>query len=200
MRVQHEFIAVFIKRQWFLLMLLCFVSGATAQVKTHSASHSPANEPSAEVTTARAVFEQFKKLEGRWRGRSTKGWDEVVSYKTIAAESVVVANSFDAHPNETMMTMFYLDGDRLMLTHYCVARNQPRLVATSFADSGKTITFTFLDGTNLPSRDRGHMDKHVFRFVDDNHAVSRWTWYQNGKESWMEEIMLERIPSPAKKR
>ena len=93
-----------------------------------------------------------------------------------------------------MVTMFYLDGDRLMLTHYCVARNQPRLVATSFADAGKTITFTFLDGTNLPSRDKGHMDKMVFRFIDDNHAVSHWTWYQDGKEKWLEEINLERIP------
>ena len=143
---------------------------------------------------AREAFELFKKLEGKWRGRSTKGWEEVVNYKTIAKGSVVVGNSFDAHPNETMMTMFYLDGDRLMLTHYCVARNQPRLVATSFADAGKTITFTFLDGTNLPSRNSGHMDKMVFRFIDDNHAVSHWTWYQDGKEKWLEEINLERIP------
>lgn len=144
-------------------------------------------------TPAAAAFERFKKLEGKWKGRSTKGWEEVSIYKTIAAGSVVVGTSFDAHPNETMMTMFHLDGDRLMLTHYCVAKNQPRLVATSFADGGKTVTFTFLDGGNLSSRDRGHMDKAVFRFVDDNHATSQWTWYQDGKESWMEEIHLERV-------
>jgi hypothetical protein len=104
-----------------------------------------------------------------------------------------VGNSFDAHPNETMMTMYHLDGERLMLTHYCVAKNQPRLVATSFSDDGKTVTFTFLDGTNLPSRDRGHMDKVIIRFVDNNHVISQWSWYQNGKESWMEEIQLERL-------
>lgn len=143
---------------------------------------------------ARAAFERFKRLEGNWKGRSTKGWEETKSFKTIAQGSVVVGTSFDSHPNETMMTMYYLDGDRLMLTHYCVAKNQPRLVATSFADGGKTITFTFLDGTNLTSRDRGHMDKVVYRFIDDNHLTSQWTWYQDGKESWMEEIRLERLP------
>lgn len=143
---------------------------------------------------ARAAFELFKKLEGKWKGRSTKGWEETVSYKAIARASVVVGTSFDAHPNETMMTMFYVDGGRLMLTHYCVARNQPRLVATSFADGGRTITFTFLDSTNLTSRDQGHMDKAIFRFIDDNHLTSQWTWYQDGKESWMEEIRLERLP------
>jgi hypothetical protein len=36
------------------------------------------------------------------------------------------------------------------------------------------------------------MDKAVFHFIDEDHMVSRWTWYQNGKENWMEEIQLVR--------
>ena len=143
---------------------------------------------------AKAGFEFFKKLEGKWIGRSTKGWEESITFKTIAKGSVVVENSFDAHPNETMMTMFYLDGQRLLLTHYCVAGSQPRLEATSFDNNGRTITFTFLDATNLASRDKGHMDKAMFRFADDDHFSSNWTWYQDGKESWMEEIQYERQP------
>ena len=142
---------------------------------------------------AKKGFERFKSLEGKWLGKSTKGWTEEVSYRTIAGGSVVVANSFDAHPNETMLTMYHLDGERLMLTHYCVAKNQPRLVATSISEDAKEMTFTFLDGTNLPSRDKGHMDKFVIKFVNENTITSQWTWYQNGKESWMEEIKLERI-------
>jgi hypothetical protein len=165
------------------------IASLTASGQTHLHGDNKASDPS----PARAAFERFKKLEGRWRGRSTKRWEEEITYKTIAHGSVVVGTSFDAHPNETMMTMFHLDGDRLMLTHYCVARNQPRLVATSFADGGSTVTFTFLDGTNLTSRDRGHMDKVVFRFLDDDHITSRWTWYQDGKERWLEEIRSERI-------
>jgi len=199
MRFRHAFRPLLNGQLCILYVLLLFMGSTKAQLPIHPTNHTPANNKATNETSARAAFEQFKRLNGTWRGRSTKGWDEVVSYKTIAGESVVVANSFDAHPNETMMTMFYMDGERLILTHFCVARNQPRLVATTFADAGKTITFTFLDGTNLPSRDRGHMDKLVFRFVDDNHAVSHWTWYQNGKESWMEEIRLERIPPPAAK-
>jgi predicted enzyme related to lactoylglutathione lyase len=141
---------------------------------------------------AKNGFEQFKKLDGRWIGRSTKGWEETITFKTIAKGSVVVENSFDAHPNETMMTMFHLDGARLLLTHYCVAGSQPRLAATAFDDGSRTITFTFLDATNLASRDKGHMDKAVFRFKDENNFSSQWTWYQDGKESWMEEIKYER--------
>ena len=39
---------------------------------------------------------------------------------------------------------------------------------------------------------RGHMDKALFRFEDPDHVTTRWTWYQNGAEQWMEEIRLER--------
>ena len=177
--------------QLALLVCLFDAPAATAQ------SHAHGDGKAAKATTpARAAFEQFKRLAGDWRGRSTKGWEETVSFKTIAGGSVVVSTSFDAHPNETMMTMFHMDNERLMLTHYCVARNQPRLVATSFSDDGRTVAFTFLDGANLPTRDRGHMDKAVFRFLDDDRVTTRWTWYQDGKESWMEEITLERTKKP----
>jgi hypothetical protein len=140
----------------------------------------------------RAAFERFQRLEGVWRGESTKGWAEGVTFRTIAGGSAVIETSFDAHPGETMVTLISMDGERLRLTHYCVAKNQPRLEATAFADDGGSVTFTFVDGGNLPSRDRGHMDKAVFRFVDADHVTTRWTWYQDGTESWMEEIVLTR--------
>lgn len=147
-----------------------------------------------QVDSAHALtaFERFKSLAGAWRGKSTKGWTETETYRVIAAGSVVMGTSFDAHPNETMITMIHMDGDRLLLKHYCVAKNQPRIVATRINDDASRITFEFLDATNLPSRDKGHMDKAVFHFINDGSFTSRWTWYQDGKESWMEEIEYKR--------
>jgi hypothetical protein len=177
------------------LLSSCIVSGTLAMLSLTIGLAAPVRNTFAATSAASPAadaFQRFKKLEGKWKGRSTKGWQETVEYKTIAAGTVVVESSFDAHPNEQMMTMVYLDGNRLMLTHYCVAKNQPRLVATSFSDEGRVIAFTFLDATNLASRDKGHMDKAIFRFIDDNHLTTQWTWYQNGKEDWMEQIDLER--------
>ena len=142
---------------------------------------------------AQALFARIKSLEGRWHGKSTKGWEETNRVQVIAGGSVVMFTSFDAHPGETMVTMFHVDGDRLLLTHYCVAKNQPRLVATSYDEATATVTFEYLDGTGLPSRDKGHMDKMVMTFVDSKRYVSRWTWYQNGQERWLEEINRTRI-------
>ena len=143
---------------------------------------------------ARAAYARFQALEGSWDGRSTKGWAETLRYQTIAAGSAVLETSLDAHPGEAMATVFYLDGDRLLLTHYCVAKNQPRLEATAFADGGRTVVFTFRDGGNIPTRERGHMDKAVFVFEAQDRVRSRWTWYQDGQEKWFEEILQTRRP------
>src|SRR5262245_54196002 len=160
------------------------------------ASVTSAPPPPDAASASRAAFDRFKALEGTWDGASSKGWTDESTFKTMAAGSAVVQTSFGAHPGETMLTVFVLDGDRLLLTHYCVAKNQPRLVATTIEDAGRAVTFTFLDATGLASRDRGHMDKATFRFLDDDHFVTRWTWHQDGKESWMEEIRMTRRSSP----
>ena len=141
-----------------------------------------------------AVFAHFQGLAGKWEGHSTKGWDNEMSARVIARDSVVVFSSFDSHPGEAMLTTLVIDGEDLILTHYCVARNQPRLVATAISEDGRTVTFTFRDGTNLPSRDVGHMDQVVYRFLDEDRFTSRWTWYQDGAEKWMEEIQYHRLP------
>jgi len=150
--------------------------------------------PGVKPEAARSLFEAFKKMQGTWKGTSTKGWTEEVSIRVIAGGSVVQFTSFDAHPNETMQTMIHMDIDRLVLTHYCVARNQPRLELTEISDDGTRAVFTFLDATNLPSRDQGHMDKVVYHFTDSTSFSSQWTWYQNGTERWLEEINLQRNP------
>jgi len=144
---------------------------------------------------ARAAFERLKALEGDWEGRSTKGWTETLSYEVIAGGSVVMETSREAHAGHTMATMFHMDGDDLVLTHYCIARNQPRMKATSFRNGGRTVVFTFTGGGNLASRDTGHMDQAVIPFDGPETIRSRWTWYQGGREEWFEEIVQTRRPS-----
>jgi hypothetical protein len=162
--------------------------GASATAARPSESRAPVD-----TADARALFERLKTLSGGWKARSTRGWEATTRIRTIASGSAIMMTSFDAHPNETMVTMFTLDQGRLLLTHYCVAGNQPRLLATA-ADVGRgEVEFTFLDGGNLPTRDRGHMDRAVYRIADQNRFSSRWTWYQNGKERWFEEIEEERV-------
>jgi hypothetical protein len=113
----------------------------------------------------------------------------------IAGGSAILSSSrIGPHPGAdgSMATLFHLDGDRLMLTHYCVAGNQPRLVATSISEDGLTIEFSFLDGTNMRSRDDGHMDRAVLTIESPERYRSRWTFYQKGQERWLEDIVNTR--------
>lgn len=75
---------------------------------------------------AEESFARIKNMAGIWTAHSTKGWTEDLRFQVIAGGSAVLETSFDAHPGETMATLFYMDGPRLMLTHYCVAKNPRR--------------------------------------------------------------------------
>ena len=49
----------------------------------------------------------------------------------------------------TMLTLYHRDGNRLVLTHYCMAGNQPRMQAKPFDAGANELAFEFLDATDL---------------------------------------------------
>ncbi len=126
---------------------------------------------------AKASFEKLKSLEGTWVGKSTKG-PLAVSFRTTSGGTAVMSEI--RAPQEDMISMFHMDGDRLLMTHYCAAGNQPRMQAQASPD-GKTFTFEFIDGTNL-SANTGHMQRMVLTVIDETHHTEDWTFVQDGKE------------------
>ena len=145
------------------------------------------------------VFERFRGLAGSWRGSSTKGWTGSSEFRPLARGTVVLSLSEfdDAPPERAMASAVHVDGGRLVLTHYCEAGNQPRLVAAAITPDAREVEFRFLDGTGMASRDEGHMDRAVFRFHGPDRFDSRWTWYQDGRETWLEEITYVREETAA---
>ena len=186
---------------------LAFVSmTAAALFAQHVHNHSTTSQPEAETKAvskgdagkptkekALAVFEKLKGFAGKWQCTSTGIGDFQESYKVIAGGSVLMGNEMKDKPDMAMVTMYHMDGDALMLTHYCMAKNQPRLVATSIADDLSSVTFTYKDGTNLASREVGHMDSVVINFKDADNFTSRWSWYEKGKEEWFEAVTAKRV-------
>jgi hypothetical protein len=126
---------------------------------------------------AQKAFAKLKSLEGTWEGKTAEGQPIKVIYRVIAGGSSVMSEAGD----DSMVTVYHLDGDRLLMTHYCGAGNQPRMVATLSQD-GKTMDFKFLDATNLATSQAGHMHHALFTFPDANHHTEEWTFAQNGKE------------------
>lgn len=132
-------------------------------------------------TAAQKSFDQLKTLEGSWEGKNSQGHPLTVTFQDTAGGSAVMSE-IHGHGPENMISMFHLDGpNRLMLTHYCGAGNQPRFTASASPD-GKTITFDYLDATNLATPDAGHMQRVVFTVIDANHHTEDWTFADHGKQ------------------
>jgi hypothetical protein len=131
-------------------------------------------------TDAQKSFNELKSLTGSWEGKNSMGQLVQVSYRLTAGGSALMSEIV-GH-GETMISMINFDGsNRLLLTHYCAVGNQPRMQATASPD-GKTVTFNFLDATNLDSPEAGHMDHVVIAVRDPNHHTEEWVFADHGKQ------------------
>lgn len=119
---------------------------------------------------AQAAFAKLKTLEGNWSGKTSDGRVVETSYRITSNGSAIMS---EIHAEDNMITMFNMDGDRLLMTHYCGAGNQPRMAATASPD-GKVITFSYIDATNLLSSQPGHMERHVVTLIDVDHYTEAW--------------------------
>jgi hypothetical protein len=140
---------------------------------------------------AQAAFARLKTLVGEWEG-NTGGGKAHVSYELVSGGTALVER--ESPPNmPSMLTVYYIDRDRLLLTHYCVIGNQPRLQEQSFNPETGEIIFGFLDATNLVNSNAAHMHNGKIRIVDGNHLVSEWQLYENGQPKFTETMQFTRI-------
>ena len=146
---------------------------------------------------AQKSFDQLKTLAGSWEGRVTtvppqadiEGKPMQVTLRVTSMGNALMHEAKGAGRPDDPITMFYLDGDRLMLTHYCDAGNRPRMTGKMSAD-GKTVEFEFLDVAG--STQYGHMDHAVFTLIDANHHIEDWTYMQPGDKPVHAHFELQR--------
>ena len=152
---------------------------------------------------AEKSFDTLKNLAGPWEGPVTTFPPQADMGGTLTQVTLRVTSRGNALVHEMKeagkaddptrydhpVTMLYLDGDRLLLTHYCDAGNRPRMTAKMRPD-GKTVEFDFLDvagGTQY-----GHMDHAVFTVIDANHHTEDWTYIMPGDKPVRAHLELQR--------
>jgi len=139
-----------------------------------------------------AAFERMKSLAGHWEG-SMPDDAKLTADIEVTSDGNAVLERFqmiEGGRPMNMITMYYLDGDTLKLTHYCHAGNQPTMAATYDAAAG-TLTFDFVGATNLKPDDL-HMHHAVLKLVDANHLNETWTMYKDQKNAGAETMSLTR--------
>ncbi len=140
---------------------------------------------------AAAAFARLKTLVGEWEGTSSMGKVRV-TYDLVAGGTALVERE-TGEKMPPMLTVYYVDKGRLLLTHYCVAGNQPRMQAQSFNPETGELEFQFLDATNLASPNAGHMRNARIRVVDNNKMTSEWQFYENGRQKFAETGQYARV-------
>ncbi|MGA2978623.1 MAG: hypothetical protein ABSD76_03435 [Terriglobales bacterium] len=127
---------------------------------------------------AHKSFDLLKGMEGNWAGKNNQGQPVQVSFRITSGGSALMSE-IHGHGPENMITMFHMDDERLLMTHYCGAGNQPRMKVIS--SDAKSVSFEFFDGTNIGPGD-GHMQHVTFTEPDTDHHVEEWIFLDHGKE------------------
>ena len=140
---------------------------------------------------AAEAFDKLKTMAGHWQAQMPSGKVQV-HYQLLAGGSVLIARETVPHFPE-MMTVYHLDGDRLVLTHYCGAGNQPHMQAEPFDSESNELRFAFVSASNLAHSGAGHMHSAVVRFNGPDDVVAEWTWYENGKVKFNEPLNFHRV-------
>lgn len=157
----------------------------------------PVAADAADAGTAEEAFERFKALEGDWvaasDGPMMKKGELVSRYRVTAAGSAVVETEFPGTDHE-MVTVYYRDGETLVLDHYCMMGNQPRMRARELA--GTKVHFTFDGGGNIadPERDR-YMHSGWVEFLGPDEIRSEWIERAGGEPTLVVPIHLVRAGS-----
>jgi hypothetical protein len=149
-----------------------------------------------EQTTAQKAsptFENLKSLVGVWTGKYVDGSPVKVTYQMVSAGKVLMETLDMGDSKENMVTMYHPDGDNVMMTHYCSIGNQPRMRASVDPKNDFTITFSFVDATNMASPDDQHMHKLVVTFKDKDHFTQEWTMRAKGEDVHTGVFQYERV-------
>ena len=88
------------------------------------------------------------------------------------------------------LTLYHLDNENLIATHYCPQGNQPRLRLAKDSPISN-LRFNFFDATNLTNLAKSHQHSLGFEFSKDINIILRKESYiSSGDEDFSEMILV----------
>jgi hypothetical protein len=169
-------------------LTLLIILVAAAAVVLPQEMPMPMPKTSGPQSDAQKAFEKMKTLAGSWEG-SIMGMSTQITIRVTSSGNAILHEATGPGRPDNPITMFYVDGDRLLLTHYCDAGNRPRMVGKISPD-GKAVEFDFLDVSG--STQRGMMNHMVFTMIDANHHSEAATYILPGNKPMVAQFILTR--------
>ena len=146
--------------------------------------------PAADKTKSEEAFDRLATLKGQWSGEQ-EGVKISLIY-TLTANGSALMEEFRPERGAVMITMFTVDGDHLIATHYCSAKNQPQLMTSAITDVQKPLAFSLARISGLKSPDDWHNTGLTVIQEDNDHLTQEWT-YQSKEKSGKRTFRYTRV-------
>jgi len=130
-------------------------------------------------TKSAEAFDRLTSLKGEWNGQ-IDGVNTTLIY-TLTANGSALMEQCRPEKGPEMITMFTVDGDHLIATHYCSARNQPQMATSPITDARKPLEFSLVRVTGLQSPDDFHNTGLTVIQEDNDHLTQEWSYQHRGK-------------------
>lgn len=127
-----------------------------------------------------AAFKNLSSLVGEWKGVQN-GREISLTYR-LTADGSVLMEEFRPAEGAAMMTMFSVDGDHLIGTHYCSAGNQPQMTTEAIIEpQSKILVFSLVRVTGMATPEDWHNTGLEVLLEDKDHFTQKWTFLYKGK-------------------
>ena len=133
----------------------------------------------ADKTKSDAAFDRLAALQGQWQGIAD-GVNTTLIY-TLTANGSALMEQCRPEKGHEMITMFTVDGDHLIATHYCSAKNQPQMATPAITDAQKPLAFSLVRVTGLKSPGDFHNTGLTVIQEDNDHLTQEWLYEAKGK-------------------
>ena len=136
------------------------------------------NARAAEPVKAADAFAQLKSLAGTWSGHAmtVDGPATTVDYRLTAGGTAVMETLFGGTPHE-MLTVYTLNGDDVVATHFCGAGNQPIMKLDKAQSTPDRLVFSFVSVGGDHAKDHPHVHNGFLHFTGANQMEATW-WMQ----------------------
>jgi hypothetical protein len=128
---------------------------------------------------AEALFGRLKTLAGTWTWQQEGKTTNALQTRVSAAGSAVIETMFPGEPHE-MTNIYTLDGDKVVVTHYCASGNQPRMQASGESKPG-VAAFVLRDALAVDAATGDYMGGLTVTLPDADHLVQEWQHFEAGK-------------------
>ena len=142
----------------------------------------------------KSVMDKLARLQGDWIMLDENGAETDMigsTFRLTAAGSALVEVMAPDNPEGyEMVNMYHADGDRVLMTHYCAAGNQPRMEVKATDDENR-LELKFESVTNLASPEAEHMHHAEYIFRGEDRLTTLWWSMQDGKVSEENQVTIE---------